>query len=60
MNNFISIQNLKKTYNNGFKAIDNLSLNIKQGEIFALLGPAVLGPAMLAPRQDLHSPVLCL
>ena len=33
--NQISINNLSKVYDNGFKALDNVSLKIKQGEIIA-------------------------
>ena len=36
---FISINNLSKTYKNGFHALKNVSLNIKKGEILAMLGP---------------------
>jgi ABC-2 type transport system ATP-binding protein len=36
----IRLQNLSKTYaRSGTKAVDNLSLNIQDGEIFGLLGP---------------------
>jgi ABC-2 type transport system ATP-binding protein len=35
----IEINNLVKTYNNGVKAIQGISLNVKQGDFFALLGP---------------------
>lgn len=34
----IEVKNLTKFYN-GFKAIDNLSFKVKQGEIFGFLGP---------------------
>ena len=35
----LSIQNLSKTYSNGFKAIKNIDLEVEQGDFFALLGP---------------------
>lgn len=35
----ISISNVTKTYNGIYKAVDNLNLEIKRGEIFGLLGP---------------------
>ncbi len=35
----IVIENLSKTYANGVKAVDGVTLKIKQGEIFGLLGP---------------------
>ena len=35
----ISIKNLNKTYASGAKAVDQLSLEVDSGEIFALLGP---------------------
>jgi len=34
----ISVENLTKNYN-GFTAVDNLTFNVKEGEIFGLLGP---------------------
>ena len=37
MKNLISIQNIIKSFNN-IKAVDNLSLEIKEGEIYGLLG----------------------
>ncbi|PRR83288.1 ABC transporter ATP-binding protein [Clostridium vincentii] len=35
----ISIENITKTYNGSNKAVDNLNLEIQDGEIFGLLGP---------------------
>src|SRR5256885_8385 len=34
----ISVSNLSKTYGSGFKALNNVNLDIRPGEIFALLG----------------------
>lgn len=34
----IEIQNLSKVYSNGTKALDNINLDIEQGDFFALLG----------------------
>lgn len=39
MSPIISIQNLSKTYSNGFSALKGVSLDIQKGEILALLGP---------------------
>jgi ABC-2 type transport system ATP-binding protein len=35
----LSIQGLKKVYENGFKALKGIDLTVKQGDFFALLGP---------------------
>ena len=35
----ISINGLSKVYENGFRALNNLNLKVKQGEILAMLGP---------------------
>ena len=39
IDNIIKINNLKKTYSNGFEALKGIDINIKRGEIFGLLGP---------------------
>lgn len=43
----ISINDLQKTYDNGFQALDGINLSIKRGEIFALLGPNGAGKTTL-------------
>ena len=45
--NVLDIQNLSKTYANGFSALKSLSLQIEKGEIFALLGPNGAGKTTL-------------
>ena len=39
MTTAISIQNLTKTYANGFEALKGITLEVEQGDFFALLGP---------------------
>ena len=43
----IEINNLSKVYDNGFKALKNINLQINKGEIFAMLGPNGAGKTSL-------------
>ncbi|QKK23475.1 ABC transporter ATP-binding protein [Rhizobium hidalgonense] len=47
MTPIISVQNLTKTYANGFEALKGINLDVEKGEILALLGPNGAGKTTL-------------
>ncbi|MBF0746701.1 ABC transporter ATP-binding protein [Gemella sp. 19428wG2_WT2a] len=45
--NIIEVNQLEKTYKNGFKAVDNINIKIEKGKIYGLLGPNGAGKSTL-------------
>ncbi|HQF34450.1 MAG TPA: ATP-binding cassette domain-containing protein, partial [Petrotogaceae bacterium] len=43
----IQTQDLSKTYRNGVNALNNLNIQVKEGEVFSLLGPNGAGKSSL-------------
>ena len=53
----LAIQNLSKTYSNGFSALKDVSLTVPQGGFFALLGPNGAGKStMIGIISSLYKP----
>jgi len=47
MTHALTIENLTKTYANGFQALKGISLNVQHGDFYALLGPNGAGKSTL-------------
>ncbi|SEW39938.1 ABC-2 type transport system ATP-binding protein [Cognatiyoonia koreensis] len=47
MSSIVSVQDLRKSYADGFEALKNVNLEIEEGEILALLGPNGAGKTTL-------------
>jgi ABC-type phosphonate transport system ATPase subunit len=53
----LSIDGLSKTYASGFRALKDISLEIRRGEIFALLGPNGAGKTTLVVFGGMRIPL---
>lgn len=55
----VKLQNINKYYNNGYHAVENVSLNIKDKEFVVLVGPSGCGKSttlrMIAGLEDISS-----
>ena len=61
MDPIVVLAGLSKTYDSGFQALKSVDLEIRRGEIFALLGPALSAawfarPAAPSRRTVMTSP----
>ena len=57
----LSIQNLSKTYGNGFSALKDVSLTVPQGGFFELLGPNGAGKStMIGIISSLFNLTACI
>jgi len=53
----IQFRNLSKTFDNGFRALDNLSLSVQKGEFITIIGPSGCGKTtLLRTLAGLESP----
>ena len=49
----ITLENLNKTYPNGFVSVKNLSLHIEDGEFVTFFGPSGCGKSWKNRRQNM-------